>query len=455
MYSEVDEGKGLVKCYWKDVREQVAKVEPRFAALIDEIDPGEKFPVFKAYYPYGMTIADKETFFICDNNGNKHAANSTSFPSELNQHIGYGADSIPFGMLLNKTIENYISRDEEKLSIPWRLSSPGDFFPLARALSRKSRIYMPNGIMNLSSGARSVFMLPNIGSATQHSNLQRDLNVKSPPPKSLGEHWEIFKEINTNSQKNSPWTSCLLFFSENWLKKIHDSKVWQDVKTYLYEDAWYKSEFHRNKVFYDIIFSVIQKDRNLKPNPYLVDTARHLYTTALGDAPGYIPATDNKSFPLELIQEAYITSYGLKKYLPNIMQPSYYIFEDEEKHPIYYSLQNPSTYIFSPKSRQISSTLDDLREIEHIVNISNQELKKDSGIAYNTIMNKIAKKMIFRYFHNKTDRYNVIEQSENIPILDPRFDQINKKIKLKDAKFASDAPFVRGCVSMGYNFSEH
>jgi len=50
------------------------------------------------------------------------------------------------------------------------------------------------------------------------------------------------------------------------------------------------------------------------------------------------------------------------------MQPAHFYFEND-KLPVYYSLQNPSTYAFSPKSRKLSSTLFEMRELAHIMRI--------------------------------------------------------------------------------------
>ena len=447
MSSEVDEGKGLVKCYWKDVREQVAKVEPRFAALVDEIDPGEKFPVYKAYYPYGMSIGNAQTGFIPKVDGGYYELDDPAAPADIKKHLGYGADSLPLGMVLEKQFEYYVNIPDQRISIPWRISHPGMIFPLARILNTKNRIYAPNAVLLGTSGARSVFMLPNIGCATQHSNLQRDFNVKSSPPKNLGEQWKVFKEIFDSQVIPSNWNCCILYFAESWVEHILHKQKWQNIKLYLYEDAWGKSEYHRNKVYYDIIFSIIQRDRNLKPNPYLADTAQHIITTALGDAPAYIPAINDEACPIDIIQQAYVESYGLKKYLPNIMQPAQYTFE-LDNNPIYYSLQYPSTYIFSPKSRQMSSTLYDLREVEHILDIFTKEVSHNEGLAFNTVLNSLSKILQFSYFHNKIDRHGIIQASTEIPKFDPRFLNIDPKYKIQGAKFAADGPFVRGCVGM-------
>ena len=448
MYSEVDEGKGLVKCYWKDVREQVAKVEPRFAALVDQIDPGKEFPVYKAYYPYGMTIADTEHAFIRGIDNRTYRINEIPKTSAVYKDLAYGMNSLPAGMVLNKSIEHFIDRPDEQISMPWRISLPGQIAASVHMLTVKKPFYMPSGILKMVSGARSTFLLPNIGCATQHSNLQRDFNVKLPPPKTLYEEFFIFKEILESSIIDCHWQSCILFFSEQWINAVQNKEQWKKLKMYLYEEEWLKSEYHRSKIYYDIIFSVLQKKRNLKPNPYLMDTAEHLFSLALGDSPGYMISNNDSSIPARILQQVYTESYGLKKYYPHIIHPGYFDYQNS-KTPIYYSFQYPSTYIFSPKSRNISSILYDLRELEHLVSIFQSELSDNSNIAANTIMCDVAEIVKFRYFHNKSDRHNIIQSSTEIPSYDD-----NIKIKHKQASpfkptFAADAPFARGCVSIG------
>jgi hypothetical protein len=354
-------------------------------------------------------------------------------------------------MLLSKNLELFIDLKNEGITIPKAVYKPGAFFPFARILSRKSnRIYAPNDMLTLTSGARSVFMLPNIGCATNHSNLQRNFNVHKSPAKSLYEHWDIFKEIANSEVIASDWRSCVMYFSQKWLDKLENDKAWLPLKLYLHQLAWQYSEYQRNHFYYDIAFSIIQKKRNLKPNPYLVDTARHLFVTALGAAPGFIPVCNDEALPLDLIQQVFVESYGLKKYSPTIMQPTHFNFE-EDGLPIYYSLQNPSTHVFSPKSREVSSTLFEMRELEHITRVFVEELGSDEGLCSNTVMSHVARSVKFKYFHNKEDRHRVVLPSSEIATHDDRFNIINPKFKTKEARFSSDAPFVRGCISVSTN----
>lgn len=189
---------------------------------------------------------------------------------------------------------------------------------------------------------------------------------------------------------------------------------------------------------------MIQKKRNLKPNPYLTDTARHLFSISLGEAPGFIPATNEDALPLNKLQEAFMNSYNLKKYFPIIMQASSYKFE-LSKQPIYYSLQHPSAHSFSPKSRKASSTLFEMRELEHIMRIFQEELTKKDALCSDTILGEASQNTEFKYFHNEIDPHQIIRHSSEIEKLDMQF--ISKQ-ENSDKVFPEDSKFFRGCISI-------
>lgn len=445
---EADLKKGLVKVYWGDVRSHVEKIEPTFAKIVDELNPNINFPLYLAYYPYGAVDADTQSSLFPDSHGGYYRITDAEAPKEVVTHLGYSQGNTPLGMVLEKQLESFIDLKSEKITIPCLIYTPGKLFPLTRILHKKSgRVYAPNGLLSSTAGARSVFMLPNIGCATNHSNLQRDFNIQSSPPKSLYEHWHMFKEIANSEIINSDWRCCVMYFSEKWIDKIHNDPLWGDLKHYLHEMAWYRFAYEINRIHYDGIFSMIQRDRNLKPNPYLTDTAKHLFSMAIGSAPGYVPALNDDALPLDILQHVFVESYGLKKYIPTVMQPKHFDFE-QDKFPIYYSLQNPSTHVFSPKSREVSSTLFEMRELEHIMKIFAEELSKKDGMCFDTVIGEIAKDVKFSYFHNKVDRHRIVRSSAEIVKLDTRFSYCATKYKKNGSTFAADAPFVRGCISM-------
>lgn len=448
MITTVDEKKGLVKVYWQDVRHRVALVEPTFTKIVDALNPDKNFPLFLAYYRFGETKGDTHSAYIPDLAGISHKLTDSNLPKEIIQHLGYGRFTSPLGMSLEKCFELFVDLPDMHLITPWTIYSPGEFFPLTRILGKKiNHVYAPNSVLTVSSGARSIFMLPNIGCSTHHINLQRDLKIQHPAPRSFYDHWHIFKEICDSPIVQSDWRSCMMYFSENWINKMFSDPSWLKLKNYLLELAWHRFEYERNRIYYDIAFSVIQKKRNLKPDPYLADTARHLFSIAAGAAPGYIPASNDDALPVKIIEDAYVNSYGLKKYFPVIFQPYHFNFE-QDSFPIYYSYKNPSTYIFSPKSRADASTIFAMHELEHIMRTCQYELSKNDNICSDTIIGKISRAVNFRYFHNEYDRHHILEPSYKIEEADHRFKLIQGRLSLPKAKFAADAPFVRGCISI-------
>lgn len=446
--TEIDEKKGLVKTDWAGIRQRIKKVDPIFAELVDELAPDKTFPVFLAYYPYGSIITNTETVYIPTHDGSSYSLLEPSIPSDVIKHLGYGKKSAPFSMVLEKTMEWFVDLKAEQVSLPRvAMYYPGRIFPISRLLSKNCRVFSPNGVLSCTAGARSVFMLPHISSTINHLNLQRDFKVQSSAPKSLYEHWNIFKEIANNDIVSCDWRCCVALFSEKWQESIQNDPAWYKLKMYIIENAWSNSEYERHRHYFDTIFSVIQQRRNLKPNPYLSDTARYLITIAAGEAVSYAPACNNDSLPLDIIQKAYIESYGLKKYTPTIMQPAHFDIETHNK-PVYYSMQNPSTAIFSPKSRQISSTLFEMRELAYIMKIFVEELTKTNSFCADTTLFKVLQKVQFNYFHNEKDSHHIIKPSTEIAEIDNRFLFSNYHDSIPDAKFASDAKFLRGCISI-------
>lgn len=448
MITEVDDKTGLVKTYWSDIRDRVNKIEPQFTKIVDKLNPDQSFPLYLAYYPYGAMDADTESTLFPDMNGGYFRVTDANAPKEIVEQLGYSANNTPLGMVIDKQIESFIDLKSAGVTIPWMLYTPGKMFPLTRLLhTRNKRIYSPNGLLSSTAGSRSIFMLPNIGCMTNHINLQREFNVRNPTPKSMYEHWDIFKEIIYSEKCSIDWRCCVMYFSEKWVDKIINDKAWIDLNRYLHESAWHQFEYEISRSQYDFIFSIIQKNRNLKPNPYLADTAKHLFSIAIGSTPGFAPAMDESSMPLKTLQQAYVESYGLKKYFPTIMQPVYFNYETDQ-YPIYYSLQNPSTHAFSPKSREASSTLFEMRELEYIMKIFVQEMSKKQSMCTDTIMGTIANNVKFNYFHNKKDRHGIISLSSTLANTDERFYFSTALNQAAHPGIAVDSPFMRGCISI-------
>ncbi len=98
MFTTTDERQGLVKTYWKNVRERIVKVEPEFSRIVDKLDPGEDFPLYLAYYPYGAQIGDHDGPLIPKLDGGQYYLSDPDVPKEIFKDLGYGKNDSPFAM---------------------------------------------------------------------------------------------------------------------------------------------------------------------------------------------------------------------------------------------------------------------------------------------------------------------------------------------------------------------
>jgi len=432
---------------WTDCREQVTAVNPNLAKIIDELSPDDKLPLWNAKYPYGALIDDGHTYYY-PIEGKLSPLNNNKIPKIIKNDFCYTNDRTPIGLLLNNSIEQFIDNDGR--IIPRILFLPGDIFALWGRLDSQN-IYHPSPLMQGSAGARSIFLLPNIGDITAHRKLRNDFNVRQPPPKNLTDQWEIFKSVTKYINEENPWSTEALLFPGIWLEKIKGDSSFSKLYVFLLKQAWQKTAYWRNKVYYDYVFSCIQQKRNLKPNPYLADTAKCLMTIALGALPGFAPAIDNVAAPIDLIQKAYVECYGLKKYAPTIMQPSYFSFEASAR-PIYYSLQHPTTLEFSPRSKQTPNTLEDLDELKHILQVFLKEVSSKKMKIEEGVMGQIAEKVSFDFFHTKSDKRGEIISTKELSGADDTL--THSLIKKSSNRFAENGSFARGCVRISHKIED-
>lgn len=209
------------------------------------------------------------------------------------------------------------------------------------------------------------------------------------------------------------------------------------------ERAWRKSAYERNLMFYNLAFSRAKANRNLKPNPYLADTVKHLIMIAAGTVTGFGAAVEDSDAPISLLQKVYMESYGLKEYFPTLFVPKHFSLQ-ETKDTAYYSLSWPTTLEFSPKSRKESSILQDLAELRHIILTFIDEVKNNKLKIEDTIIGNIANSINFEFYHSKPDKHGEIKLSNEMIKEDVRLMKSSNNIDQRH--FADSGTFVRGCV---------
>lgn len=340
MYTQTDSRNGVVRVFWKDIHQRVEVASPEFAKLVNKLSPGNDYPLYLLYLPYGMLKGDTNSSYLPSLDGNFYKLTDPNLPSEIINDLGYGKLTSPLGMILENEIEYFIETDQD--IFPYDIASPGYIFNKSILLNRKSRRnYSPNNILKASAGSKTSFLIPSISSYSNIVKLSNCIGKKINTPKKLSEHSNVFKAILQSEAVDSDWRVCLLYFSEKWINSISQDIAWIELKSYIMDHDRILHQYESNNTFYELFFSQTQKKNNLiTSNPYITNTAIHLIKIFLGEMPGYIPATDTRAIPLKELQTAFTEYYELDSH-PTFMIPCKFKFETDVT-PVYYSLQYPT-----------------------------------------------------------------------------------------------------------------
>lgn len=426
---------------WEQVRNDVIKVNPEFAAVVDKLSPGKEYTVFKATYPYGSEILKKGDLYLPNSSGELVSLKDHSISQHVKDSLDYNLESNPVTLVLKNSVELFLSLEDRTIPF-YGLISPGKLFGLWRILSLHVT-QQPKFIWDLTAGARSLFMLPKISEANRHNKLKKIFHLNSDTPKTFLDHWAVFKEIANHPDFSEPWFTEVLFFSKNWFQHFNN-ETWLSLNHNLLRLAWEGSELWRNQFVWDLIFSLIQKRKNIKPNPYAVSTVKHLIAIGVGSLPGFAAAIDNLAAPINGLQKVYTDIYNLKNYAPIIMQPKMFSMYDDNSTPVYYSLQFPSSMEFSPKTRDRSSVITDLYEIRSLFSKYLLGIKDDQLNIQGTLFADLLTNISFDFFHSEGERYFGIKSNNNIQTADPSFNYVMSNFKKE--KFPVNNGFMRGVI---------
>ncbi len=432
----------LKQISWKDIRERIHNLAPHLVNIIDALSPDDSLPLYLATYSFGQLIGDEKHLYYPMNEQGK-LGTIADLSEQIKADFAYAGNSIPMGMVLENSTELFI--DDFDLCLPVKLQLPGTFFGLSRELNKQGSFH-PSGVLKMSSGARSLFVVPSIADATRYANLQRDYRIKTRPPNTMQEQHTLLTELynRSSSINDNTWSSTLLYFSGEWVEKMKNDNAWKAFKSYLLEEERRTHNFFINQSFFELIFSLTQAKKNLKPNPYVADITSYLLSVTVGSSPGFVAASNEIAAPVKLFQKILLESYGLK-YSPLIMHPGYMrVLSNTDINNVYYSLNYPTTLKFSPTSRKFGRVITDLRELKHITNKFFVDLKNPSSMCKNTLVYKIVNAIDIDYFHSKPDAHGEILLSEQLSNEDPWL--CKNLLNDKNMPFADSGKFFRACV---------
>lgn len=431
--------KWFEKCSWKDISASVKKIKPKLASIIDELSPTNDYSFYLARYPYGALILDKGVFQLINTDGQLVPLHHASISNETKLDLCYNK-LMPTGIVSYNSIETFFMTKNRTASSS--LYGLGNMVALWHALEGKNS-YQAGRIWNISSGARTVYMLPKITDRNSYDALKKKYHLNFSIPQTLNDHWQIFSDLANHSKFPEKWHSEIIFFSQKWFSQMED-KAFSPLFKYFLEEVWSSSAFKRNQFIFDFAFSIAQENKNLKPNPYLADTVKHLIAIGDGFSPGLATAIDNLSAPISGLQKVFIEDYGLKKYAPAIMHLHH--FSAHTKRPVYYSLETPTTTVFSPRSSRLSSKMVDMRELKHIMETFLSEILKGTLSIEETPLFDIARNIRYKFYHSEKDQLNEISSITDIIEIDDSFTKT--LIDNKKHAFPEFSPFFRGCISI-------
>ncbi|HLX54593.1 MAG TPA: hypothetical protein VKR58_11660, partial [Aquella sp.] len=304
---------------WKQVRKEVKSVDPQFASIIDDLNLNDEYKIYKAEYPWGQHIFKNGILHLQNNHGKWVRLDDPSIDPSIAEDLSYNL-GMPLGMVLKNSIELYT----EALGriIPFVFMPQGMIFGLWVSLSLdKYSTNFTGRTSNIVAGSRSAMLLPKISDAIAFKRLKKAFGLQCKMPETLTDQWPVFAELARHQEFPEKWTASVIYFSKKWLELKNDIS-WKVFRCYLLDTAWIKTSYLRNQIVSDLALSCALEERNLKPNPYVTDTIKHLFTIWQDGYPAYEIATDNLVMPLAALQDIFVNVYGLK-YQPTFLVPGY------------------------------------------------------------------------------------------------------------------------------------
>lgn len=430
---------------WSEVRDKVRKVNPQIADIIDEISPDDSFTLIQAKYPYGSEIIKNGEFFLPSQHGALIPFLSNAVDNSLKEKLNYVKGTNPMMLVLNNSMELFIPLEDR--IVPFSLAGPGDILGVwgfIENFKHNFLFYTPIPLWGLTAGARSVFMLPKIGELSAFYKVKKQLALKHDMPKTLLQHWRLFKEIANNPEFKQEWNIELLFFSNKWIEISRDP-IWHRFKSYIFEKSWGGSEFWRNQFCWDLTFTHIQTKRHMKPCPYAADIANHLLSMSVGAVPGFRPFLNNQAMPVDGIKNIFEEIYGIR-YSPIIIGPENFSVFNNDQRPIYYSFNYPTSMRLSPKASQRSSTVTDLYGIRLLIERYLEEILNSNLRIDGTALYEMAKLAKFEFCHNTSDEINKMTCPNEIMSNDISFKEAN--LQCQTTELPKNAPFLNGAIQI-------
>tara|TARA_B100000989_G_scaffold283885_1_gene250160 strand:+ start:769 stop:2106 length:1338 start_codon:yes stop_codon:yes gene_type:complete len=429
---------------WSDVRDRMGEIQPQFAQLIDDYQPGDK-PLLLASYPFASHLITNGDFHLPDNHGKITSLRKGDYAPQINELLDYNWKSVPFGIALEGYAESYWHSDVIQ---PTAMLYPGATLALRTIFDQDSR-YNFHRAWNLSSGARLMFILSSIKDSEKFKRLQRTYQFREDMPVDYQDQWKVFKKIYNSPQANVDWRTKVVFFTKSWIEDILGGKN-ERLTLFLLNSVWRFHEFERNRRVFDFImddFKRIMSRKGVKINSYSFACLKHLIRIAMGEEFGFSPMVCNEVSPHELLFDAYTHTYRTKK-SPTFMRINK-VKWDEPDNAVYYSMHFP-LHVGDSYKKNGYSNIDDTIELKQSMEIFLDAIEGGRlELVEKTRLSELPDKIKFDYFHTDSDPMQELTSSKLILSHDPRF---VPSLERRDPAIAFNhaSPFFKGCIKITY-----
>lgn len=424
-----------------EVLPELTQVNPKLATILEELSPGKEFRLYYGEYPFGENFVEQGKFHI-PINGSMVTLDHPSIPKQYKDDLSYNIGTNPASVLLKNTCEVYMSHRVTNVPITIGVVPEGSVVSVSRILARNIP-HHPAFLWNMTAGARSLFCLPKISQKRKYRSLRSSLGIDTEIPKNTLEHIRVFKNIFAHDCIR-PWSTKLLYFSASWFDHIEDP-AWIKFKVYLLECFRNSFESLGNMYIWDMIISLILKERDIRPSLYTVNTVKHLLMMAAGVIPGIAPAMDEQNGPIYDFQKI-LADYYKVDYLPTVLAPSYFNMYSDSASPILYSLQHPNLLEDAPRKKDNSSLVSETYDIASLLEKVLYSLKNSDYNIHETPLHHVPQKVSIEAFHPEPKEYSKIKNSILITDNDPRFSET--LYSCEQNTIATNSSVFKGCFRL-------
>lgn len=419
--------------HWDEARKYVLDARPDFAKEIDLVCPSDDLKIYKISYPFGATILDGGVLYVPLHKGGGVVPIYDKRVNKTVRNDLFSAKTIPVGLLLNHSLELYQIICNRV--IPYSIMKTGKIFGLS-VMKRDSTDEYVRRIWNMTAGVRSVYVLPKISILRSFERVSTMYSLSCKVPNSLSEQWPFIYELTNKDNFPEAWKVDILFFSESWLRRLRNGS-WPSLKLYFYDQYYNDNTSTRIRSVFEPIFTNALAQCNLKPNPYIIQTVKHLYEIMFGNFPAYKFASDSTSLPLQGLQQVLNDVYRIN-YAPSILNLDYFN-RNESDSSFYYSLGFPTGANEMPKTIHDRGKLFDLQEIRNVVGRTWEKMRQHDSDT--KIIQEIDRSVQLDYFHK--NKAKGLQPTDKIATFEP---VVRKETKQFDRPFCTTSPFIRGCI---------